>query len=342
MHEAIGADRSIFSSMLGIKDVRGDNIGEWLWELFTTQADPTGATAPKPLMPARGMKLDLILARHKRSIDFDLTKAEAVPVIELLKNEYRALYQAQRDGLIPAEQHRRELTRWGEKYRINNPEDVFVPADVPKETRLPHATTVTSAFTGNENPLSESGAWSAGEANWGPMEKNSGVARCVNLSEDAAARHTTTLGNDHYAQAVYTFNGAAAGPLPGTAVRMQNGDEPCYIFYTGRISSVSGCWLYEISAAFGFSELDSGGTPTSGQTNKLDVTGSNLTGTDNGVTECSATDTSLASGFAGIACYTDGAVTNATLDNFEASDGAGGGGISVPVAYRNLQHHGIA
>jgi hypothetical protein len=147
-----GNERSGLRTRLGIPDAipAGTSVLDLLWGLFTTWSDPTGQTAPRPLMPSLAQKLELHLGGFSpiRVEPFSIdTHPHAPQVIATLQHEYRA----QRAGDIASgsETYRRMLDKWSEEYRTDPAR--FIPADLPRETPLPHATTVADALTRSDS-----------------------------------------------------------------------------------------------------------------------------------------------------------------------------------------------
>jgi hypothetical protein len=74
---------------------------------------------------------------------------------------------------------------------------------------------------------------------------------------------------------------------------------------------------------------------------RLEVSGTTLTVKYNGTTIDTATDSSLASGSAGVVCYDAGAFERA--DDWEGGNlGAGGGATPIPVFLHHLRQQGIS
>lgn len=203
------SDRSIFASMLGLLTVQGSLFCEWLWDVLTVQADPFGLLRVRPLMPTSKRQMELWLGPLARSRLFQLADLEAVPVILKMRDDYRRIRQDSLDGKMilgaspDPEFYRRVLDMWGEKFRINNPEDVFIPDDLPKETRLTHSTTITDNFN-----RADSAALGTSAEGWTWTEFG-GSALSITTNEvtyggdDTPARANSDLASDdHYSQAV--------------------------------------------------------------------------------------------------------------------------------------------
>lgn len=138
-------DKSVFASMVGVKAVDGDSLSEWLFTLCTLYADPLGDTAVRPLLPINGKHFSAFGIIKP----FSLNGPEAAGSIAVIRDDYRKLRAASLAGRLGHDglQHRRVLDFLGKQYGINNPQDVFIPGDLPKEAPVPHATTINDDFT---------------------------------------------------------------------------------------------------------------------------------------------------------------------------------------------------
>lgn len=184
----------------------------------------------------------------------------------------------------------------------------------------------------NETPLSGGGNWGSGYADWGDMNLTSNAARAASSATDCAARWLaeTFSGGGQYSQADF-------GALTGSeeyltvACRMHPSsttDESCYML-TNINSGTDTHKLYEVSSAFGFTELDSVAGNTAAATFRLELSGSTLSPLRGGaaITGLGTTDATLDETTytrVGICNYFES--VSGTIDNWS------GGALSAPPA----------
>lgn len=227
--------RIAIATALGLVSVTGPTLMDCLWDILTLRADPTGATRVRPLMPTIQGNLEIHLGGHSQvaSRGFNLGMPEAANVIAVIQEDYRRIRAEALNGKTPdPEIHRRVLDALGEKFRVDNPEGIFIPADLPKETRLPHRTTITDNFTRADSTTlgASSEGWS-----WTELEGNIDI-----VTNRAAAQTTGTFDTaradsdlssaDHYSQAICRFNG---GGYPG--VMMRKDSSATLTYYSARL-----------------------------------------------------------------------------------------------------------
>lgn len=178
----------------------------------------------------------------------------------------------------------------------------------------------SDAFTGESVPLSASwatptvGGWLITSNRAGGT--NGGGFNLVAWAAD-------TLSANQYAQAVSTVTG---GDASGPVVRIQSGSVGGYVLdWYAPDSSIT---LQRIdSSGPTTATLASCGTAATAPTLKISISGTSLTGYVNGVSACTATDTTYASGQPGIFAYQGGSVDDFVADNV---GGGGGGGSTSP------------
>jgi len=139
--------RAAWAALAG-RPPTGNTLLDWVWSSITDRSDPTGQTAALPLLPgSRGARLRLVvggklLRTHRWQPD---RQPENHAALDLLKRQYRRTRAAVFDGELPADWHRRTLSKWQRVYRVSD-HRTFVPADLPDEPPLPHATVITDDF----------------------------------------------------------------------------------------------------------------------------------------------------------------------------------------------------
>src|SRR5581483_1370090 len=98
----IAKSRRALASALGLNGLAGATLIECLWDAMTVQADHTGASGVKPLMPTSSRVLELHLGGHSLVMAkvLDLAMPEAENVKALMQEDFRALQLAAAAGLV--------------------------------------------------------------------------------------------------------------------------------------------------------------------------------------------------------------------------------------------------
>ncbi len=318
------SDRKIFESMIGISGVLGTTLSEWLWTTLSLCADPTGDSGPRPLMPTTHRHLELIHNGELVRVPFRLGMAEAAAAIAVMQEDYRAIRRATLDGKTThAHLHRKVLGFWGEKFGVNNPEDIFIPARLPKEKPLKPTTTITDSFNrANSTVLGTSSeGWSWTEL-VSSIDIVSNAAQTQGASTLHSARAETDLSSsDNYAEIVISV-------LPslnhlGAGARFSSSADTYYRsqVYTGDNKQ----YLDKVVAG---TETHLGTavsvTPSIPEAYRTSANGSTIKGYQAGVERRSETDTSITSGTrTGMGGYNSGT----SADSFTAADLAAAGAI---------------
>jgi hypothetical protein len=317
-----GATRNAFASALGIGSLDGTTLLELLWDVLTLKADSTGMSAPKPLMPMMNGNLELHLSGHSAVMvkPFDLESPVGAKVLDVLRNDYREYRNAARDGKMShPEQHRKVLDFWCEKYRTNNWE-IFIPADLPKEGRLKHSTTISESFDKADGDIL------GPDLTWTELANDidiiSSKARSRTAAVSGRARADSDLSSsDNYVQAICR-SVATLGSLPGMISRKDSSATETY--YVGRLIAAVADDKHLLKLISGTATLL--GVVTTHEDHSVDYTvrficnGSTLSVNIDTVEEDSTTDTSVTSGLrTGLHGFQSGADL-ASWDDFEASD----------------------
>ena len=159
--------------------------------------------------------------------------------------------------------------------------------------------------------------WTNGYGDWATLTW-AGTDYVVGAGGDAGCRRDNegAYPNNQYSKG--TCQNTDTSGWRGVAVRMQNSttDESCYVYYAAEGTGTStGIW--EVTSAFGFTELASGSTaaPTIGEIYVCEVEGTTIRGGSNqsgsDIQELSTTDATIASGRPGIAVFDTGAQVDA-------------------------------
>jgi len=170
----------------------------------------------------------------------------------------------------------------------------------------------TDSFTGTNGTQIE-----VYSANWtlnaGAIDIQSNAIAPDNPTDESGAHwNADSFSNDQYAE--LTLAALASGYQIGPAVRAHVSAATYYIYYTDGGATqiakmVGGVWT----------QLGSDlANPANGSVLKLEVSGTTLTAYDDDVSQGSRTDSSIASGYAGVAAYGDNTTTRG--DNFEGGN----------------------
>jgi len=321
--------KSAWETLLGVRPADSLLI-DWLWQSITVDADPSGESKVPPLMPTTRQELELHLGGHSvvRRKRFDLGMPEAAPVIDRLQRQYRAIREEARSGRINGdpEFHRRVLDYWGEKYRLSNPEDVFVPGDLPRERRLKHSTTLTESFNkADGTTLGPDQTWVEDAGDW---EVVSNEAR-ANAGNSVARVSTLLSSDDHYSQFTVTAIGSSS-PFHGVLGRKANSATLTYYYFRySHGQTESQLWKVESGS---FTKLDfTAETAAAPFTVRLDCDGSTISGTRAGVLKASVTDTAIAGNLA-VGMRDSDEASSGRVDDFIAEDLDAGGGATKSVS----------
>ena len=120
-----------------------------MWDMLTKYSDPTGQTAPKPLMPNLKNELSIHFNNQKvRTETFDiLTHPHKDKVISLIQQDYRKIRDESLSASIGSNErdtYKRVLDYWKDRYRVDY--RLFIPSDLPDEGILPHKTVLKDDF----------------------------------------------------------------------------------------------------------------------------------------------------------------------------------------------------
>ena len=298
------AIRILFAQKLNLPTVSGTTLQEWVWDVLTLRADPMGINGPKPLMPTRDIKLELHAGKIKQK-DFELAMPEAAPVIAVLQEDYRAIRADAKAGRmmgtdgVDTEFHRRVLDSWGEKFRVADPENYFIPADLPKEEPLKHSTSYSESFNkadaatlGPDLTWSEPTQGDAGGTSWKVVSNTANVSDAGD--SHARADHNTSS-SDMFAQFTYDTLTVSGGIIStGVDVRFSATAVTNYMWQARTDTSTCGWgkWVDGIETFPIGSNISS--CPTAaGDVLRGEVSGSTLTGKINGVSKSAPTDTAI-------------------------------------------------
>jgi len=318
------SNRAALRSLLGLRaNASGTKLAECLFDVLTMQADPRGQGNHKPLMPTMRRELEIYLAGQKViSRQFDLNSQEAANCIAVMQESYRTIREDARNGkLRDAEHHRRVLDFWGEKFLVNNPEDIFIPSGLPKESRIPHSTTITDNFNrADANPISNAGegwTWTNVSAGGGGLRITSNTARNIlpsyALNESRADSNLSS--DDHYAQCSVPALGSDG--LLGLCTRMESQNN---YYFAGPYNGTNTLSVRRMAAASDTVLAGPSITLSLPEIYRQSIDGSTLKSYQAGVERDSRTDTTL-TGTLLTGLRTWGATANTLqADDFQAAD----------------------
>lgn len=232
--------RAAFALRLGILDVTGDTLIDCLFDALTIRA---GGNGPCGLMPDNKNNLSLHLPGHSlvKEIPFTLDIPEAANVIRTYQANYEEL------AALKSDVHRKYLDELGLQFNVPDPENYFIPDGMPKETRLPRATTYQDDCTrGNQAPIGTSTGANSGQTWNSYASTGSGLTlttSAMGITSNAIANKVDLVGTyylnrlegdlsgvNHHCQLTFTQWTTASEPQLGPCVRMATGtDGTCYI-----------------------------------------------------------------------------------------------------------------
>lgn len=330
---------------------RGAHLLDWLEYTLTEAADPTGDTGVKPLVPTTRGNLDIHLGGHSlvRRRQFDLTAAHAAPVLDMLRREYAEHRERARAGQvrgpngIDPEHHRRVLDVWARKYRVDNPEDVFIPRGLPREGRLPHQTSYTESFDQDDSStVGPDLTWNELVGAWAT---NTNELECVEATardKHIRAEHDMS-GSDNEAEITWesVSTGSGTHHSCGACCRYSSSATTCYV-----------AWLYNTGTDVYISKIVAGTrtnlsnvswTPSLPDTIKAEADGTTIKSYLNSSEQDSVTDSAISAGTRGGVFATSSLPSGAAwrADDFSMADlaGAGGGTDGYPIIHRYYNHH---
>lgn len=344
-----GLQDSVASTRDGVKDRLGipealtvGTLPELVQRLLSVYSDPDAGMICPPVMPDRRGQIRLNLGELAYIYPVPKSGVEFDNIIKQVHAEYRAVKAAGGDT------HRKLLSVYRTKFGIDNHE-VFIPADLPKETPVKPTTTIRDNFNVGDHADINGQNSSDGDWAWEAIEQSGSSVIKTNTS--TAAEFSLDFGTvvvyrankdlsatDYYVQAIIAGNGDEI--FPGLIARKDSSATNTYYLLLLNVISdlyqiykrVSGTYteLWQVSTSI---------IPSTNYTVKFNLNGSTLQGFKDGVqvgTDLtdSAISTGLRTGLYASATGAGGTKTGVAED-FEASDGIGGGGGAVE-HYRRL------
>ncbi len=315
----------------GGRQVAG-TLRERLIETYTELADPAGLDRIKPLQPNTRGRIRIGLETGAGEIlnrRFRLTDPGANRTVDLMQRTYREIRERARSGDFigprgaDGEAHRRFLTAFQEKTGIDNPEDVFIPGDLPREERLPRETTHTESFNqADSSTLGPDLTWTEQSGSWDTV---SNEVRHLGGADGFARADADVSGNDNYGQIdIVTLS---SGKALGSTCRMSSSaidGYGCYVF-------VGVLYLFSVSGGTRSAQGNSSCTESYPNPCYVEIDGNALECSFNGTTVTKDPITTHSSGTrGGIFAYWN---TTVQGDNFEVADLGGAPSGPSPTLY---------
>ena len=309
---------------------------DFLWNSFTTEADPDGLTGPKPLIPNRAGQLELHLGGLIKQEQFDIqAHLHSAKVLGTLKNDYRKIraeYLALSLGDPRRDHYKKVLGSWLRKYQVQD-HKIFIPDDLPDEGWDLPTTTLGDTFVETSDTNLQSHTATGPDSGFGWTISNGNTLTVIAATNQLEAsangvaeyRADSDLsGDDHFAQADVDASAEPGDDLEtGLIVRKHSSGTRTY--YMGEPQyRTDDVLLYRVSGG-SFNLLANTSltmTPGTSILLKTEIDGSTLKLFADGVEKLSVTDTNITGNLrCGIFGYTTNTATAVPIwDNWKAED----------------------
>jgi hypothetical protein len=310
---SFGAQELGLVASLAGRTVNGANVGDVLWNLFAS-GDPTAQQHVRPLMPT-WVGPSFWIGEWRKVITLGIETwsapwtraADGAATLGVIKQTLRDAWAVNQTAA------RKALGMYVIDFDGIFTTSEMTPSDLPITPLTPQST-----YTDDFDRGSLGANWSASAGSF-TITSNTLAKASNGPSYYDFCRYVTALGSaDHYSQASLTTVGALCLQGPGTRLSASANSG----YYCGISSNQM---LLQKVTAGNPTQLTSGytGLASVGWVLKLDSTGSTHTGYVDGVSKCSATDSTFSELYGGLLGYYP---LDSILDNFETSDGLGGGG----------------
>ena len=309
--------------------VSGTSVIDLLWDIFTVHSDPTGFTAPKPLMPETGGRLRLTFGAAVRQEAFLFgVHPHTEKVAAVLQNDYRAIALDAALGRVHPDLPGKVLDSWAEKYRIDKRAKEQWARMVPPELReaavlVAHATTITESFNkADSDTLGPDLNWTELNSNDTDVVSNAAEWQTSRFSAaaDANRANSSLSSADMYAQAETTISGS--GNYAGAMVRKDSSATLTMYGAWRRFDGINWQVRLEKVVSGTITNLATNTiTPSSPDTIKVSAEGTSIKSYHNGTQYGSVTDSAISGNtYAGLFGCEASFSTNPRADNFEAAD----------------------
>ncbi|MCF6327573.1 MAG: hypothetical protein L3J21_09825 [Devosiaceae bacterium] len=309
--------------------ITGNTIADIIGQLLTEQADPTGEDRWKPLMSRCVSLCD------RKEIWTGCFQKNAIwkkLFIAAKQHDFRAIYQDLLDGNCHEDHPGMVLDYWSKRHCIDA--QLLVPSDIPRQDIKPHKTIIGDTFQGVDGTLIQNHTatgpnggftWSVvagdGVINVPSTGINNGESvlrtNSSGFSENNFRTNGTVSGDDHYAEADYTYSSGGNHDLR-VYTRFDQNSWTGYLVLAIRSSS-NNTQLFKVVNGAGtlinnYSDFPS---PPQQRRYKLESDGSTHTPTVDGIVFASQTDTTITGFFrAGVG----GRGSGTEIDNFVFAD----------------------
>lgn len=339
--ESSDSDKTEINSKIGYTPI-GTTLNDVLFDLLKNGGDPKGETSFKPLMPTIDGALEVHLGGHSliKTEQFEYgVHPHTAMVKAVLQEDYRKIKaQATIDG---KDTHRRVLDKWGEEYKVREPHLEFIPNDLPVETPLPHATTLTESF--NKADSSTLGP----DQTWTELVNDLQVFSNIVLPVFGGSNYYVAYARaeadvssaNHYCSATANFQaGSDTGGWPVTwhvFTRYSSSVDTAYFAQVSEDNLVDTPSVWKnVTGTFTSLATGSTGTYANNDVLKNKSNGSTIDCLINDVVKATVTDTAITTGTrGGIGCSKDthngSGFGYTVLDNWELSDLAAGTNVNV-------------
>ena len=292
-----------------------------VWAALTAGADPDGLAGAKPLVPTTKGNLELFLGALARRERFRWgSDPHTNRLRDVLRSNFAGLWERGHERVA-----RKYLDDCCKKYGHGEWRE-FVPqkllAHVPG--RLPRETTITENFTRTDsaNQIGNLLTWTQVGGLFG-TSSNRGYKSSGAANQQLVRADSDLSSDDHYAQIACYYPGA--GTYHGPCARCpSSATETFYTVVTASDDAI-GYTLKLVAGVQTNLGTAAAGTRSDGNVAHVEADGSTVTGTYNGGTIWTGTDTAITGN---VRCGVNQFATSGagTFDDFEAADLGGGGG----------------
>lgn len=351
--------KSFFGPLLNLKDpLKGSTIKDMIFEILTTQSDPTGVSNVKTLMPDDKGNLQLIISGDKLismkiqlpswrdklfpenqpkwvNKVFKLKSPEWANILKTMQYDYAMIrFQDIQNG---STHYRQVLGAWMKQYNLDD-NKIFLMAGIPNEGWAYPATTLSENWNCTANPTSITCqlTWTNIDFAWGIVLNQATDEQANSFTNYSRAESDLSSSNmTVQAQIIAVTAANSSDNRLGVAGRYDSATNTAYTANMG----FRGDNAFKIRAEKIISDvpttLDADIIITNNipEPIKLSLNGSTIKTFDNGTQEHNFTDSSISSGLRGgvYSRDTGGVPATQILDDWTASDIISGISVKFPV-----------
>ncbi len=317
--------KSMWDSLLGYSP-NGDKLVDLLYNHLTMGSDPIGTNTCKPLTPTKG-NLAIHLGGHGRvkATQFRIGHSpETNQVISVYQEDYRHIRQLSIDGKLPVNQHRKVLDYWADVLGVRDPQQIFIPSNLPIELPLPHDTSISENFDGADDAaIGKQLTWVADTEFWQNLNSHGATDGFASGNDSQACYANSALsGTDQECEVTSVVQSDAILGRSGVACRRSN---TVVTYYSTRFDTKTPddiIFLHKTVTGTG-TILGSlivvvASIP---DTIKMTVAGSSLEAFLNAVSKSTSTDTAITGNlFCGLFGRSNAVADDTEIDNWSAAD----------------------